>query len=88
MAVRLHYRHGRPDDAVPGAAGLDVKMPSHTLSERRKRGLPSQAKAKKMAKEGLSSAGDGFHSEAQKNLIGLVAGGGKPTRLRRRKHKK
>lgn len=62
-------------------------MPGHTLGERRKRGLPTQAKAKKIRKEGLSSAGDGFHSEAQKNLMGFIAGGGTPTRLRRSRHR-
>ena len=59
-------------------------MPSHTLSERRKRGL-SQSKAKKIAKEGLSSAGDGFHSKKQKNFIGLIAVGGTPTKRRKRR---
>lgn len=61
-------------------------MPSHTLKERRKRGL-TQTKAKKIAKEGLSSAGDGFHSPAQKNFIGLIAGGGTPTRMKTRKRR-
>jgi hypothetical protein len=56
-------------------------MPTTALSYRRKRGL-SQAKAKKIAKEGLKSAGDGFHSEKQKNFVGLVAGGGTPTRTK------
>ena len=57
------------------------------LGGRRKRGL-TQAKAKKIAHEGLSSAGDGFHSKAQKNYFGLIAGGGTPTRMRRRKRGK
>ena len=60
---------------------------SDSLSGRRKRGL-SQAKAKKIAKEGLSSAGDGFHSEAQKNYIGFNAGGGTPTRTKGQRRKR
>jgi len=53
------------------------------LEGRRKRGL-TQAKAKKIAHEGLSSAGDGFHSEKQKRYVGWVAGGSKKRRKRGR----
>lgn len=57
-------------------------MPSHTLSERRKRG-PPQKKAKKIARHGgFKRLGDGFDSPAQARFIGLRAGGGKPTRMK------
>ena len=55
-----------------------------SLAGRRKRGL-TQAKAKKIAHEGLSSAGDGFHSEKQKRYIGWVAGGSQPRRSSKRR---
>ena len=61
-------------------------MPSHTLSERRKRGLPAKAKAKQILHEGLSSAGNGFHSEAQRAFMGARASG-EPVRPRRRRKK-
>ncbi len=62
-------------------------MPTDALSYRRKRGL-TQKKAKKIAREGLGSAGNGFHSDKQKNFIGLIAGGGTPTRLKKRKNRR
>jgi len=62
-------------------------MPSHTLSERRRRGMPTKAKAKKILHEGLSSAGDGFHSEAQRKFFGARASG-EPVRPERRKRGK
>lgn len=58
-----------------------------SLASRRRRGL-TQAKAKKISGEGLKSAGNGFHSTAQKNFIGMVAGGATPTRTRKRRRKR
>lgn len=49
------------------------------VTGRRSRGL-SQAKAKKIMHEGLSACGGGFCSEKQRGYIGLIAGGGMPTR--------
>ncbi len=62
-------------------------MPTTALSYRRKRGL-SKAKAKKIAAEGLSSAGNGFHSSRQERFVRFVAGGGTPTRVKKRTQKR
>lgn len=55
-------------------------MPSHTLSERRKRGLPSRGKAKEMLRHGE------VHGEPltgkQRGMFGVIAGGRTPTRMK------
>jgi len=53
------------------------------LTGRRKRGLPSKAKAGEMLRHG--EVRDKPLSEKQKGLFGLIRGGGTPTRMRRRK---
>ena len=63
-------------------------MPTHTIAERRKRGFPTKAKAKKIQSHG--AVGGRPLSGRQRGLFGLIAGGGTPTqpqtrRLRRRR---
>lgn len=57
-------------------------MPSHTLSERRKRGLPSPQKARKILRD--DSVKGNPLSDKQKGLFGVIASGKRPTRIRRR----
>ena len=56
------------------------------IESRRKRGLPSKAKAGEMLEHGEVHGKP--LSEGQKGLFGLIRGGGKPTRLRKRMAKK
>jgi hypothetical protein len=53
------------------------------LEGRRKRGLPSKAKAKTIMRHGEIKG----HplTVPQKGLMGMIAGGGTPTRLKKRK---
>ena len=53
------------------------------LAGRRKRGLPSKAKAGEMLRHGAVH-GKAL-SKAQKGYFGLIAGGGTPTRKRRKR---
>jgi len=56
------------------------------LEGRRKRGLPSKAKAKKMLMDD-SAQGHPLTSK-QKGLMGMIAGGGTPARMKKRgKHR-
>lgn len=61
-------------------------MPSHTIAERRKRGLPGPKKAGKILRHG-SVHGNPL-STGQKGLFGLIRGGGTPTRLSRHRRRK
>ena len=54
-------------------------MPTHTLSERRKRGLPTRRKARKILRHG--QVGGRSLTRPQTGFFGVVAGGGRPTRL-------
>ena len=56
-------------------------MPSHTLSERRKRGMPSKAKAMEILSHG-EVKGHAL-TEAQRGFMGARASG-EPVRRRRR----
>ena len=60
-------------------------MPSHSMAERRKmrRGPVSQRKAKMIMREG--EIGGRALTKKQRGLFGLLAGGGKPTRLKKRR---
>lgn len=53
------------------------------MGSRRKRGLPSKAKAKEMMRHG-EVRGKPL-TGLQKGFMGLIAGGGIPTRLRKRR---
>ena len=56
------------------------------LSGRRKRGFPSKHKAGEMLKHG-EVHGKAL-TEGQKGLFGLIRGGGKPTRMKRKRYGK
>lgn len=58
---------------------------SEHLEGRRKRGLPSKAKAGEMLRHG--EVGGKALSEGQKGLFGLIRGGGTPTRMKKRRKK-
>ncbi len=57
-------------------------MPTHSLSERRKK-LLGPKKAKKMQRHG--SVRGRLLTTPQKGLFGVIAGGGTPTRFQRRR---
>ena len=56
-----------------------------TVTGRRKRGLPTKAKAREIMRHG-EVRGHPL-SEKQKGMMGMIAGGGTPTRMRRRKRR-
>lgn len=56
------------------------------LSGRRKRGLPTQAKAKEIMRDGTVHGNP--LTPGQKGLFGLIAGGGTPTRAKSRSRRK
>ncbi len=61
-------------------------MPTHTIAERRKRGLPAKAKAKKILSHG-AVAGKPL-SGRQRGFMGIIAGGGTPNRSQNRRLKR
>lgn len=61
-------------------------MPVHTPTERAKRKSPfSQAKAKKVLREKKPALRGKAITKKQRGLLGVIASGKKPTRLKRRK---
>jgi hypothetical protein len=61
-------------------------MPKHAIAHRRRRGLPTKAKAKKMLSHG-EVKGKPLTS-AQKGMFGIIAGGRTPTKVRRLKRRR
>jgi hypothetical protein len=57
-------------------------VPTHTLAHRRRRGLPTRSKARKILRD-KTVRGKSL-TKPQKGFFGVIAGGGTPRRRRKR----